>query len=113
MHEFALVKELLDTVLGQAEIHGIKKIKNIKVVTGELTATMPEALEFSFETLSQNTPADGANLVIENRSLQLQCRECNHTFNPEKLKYSCPECTSKLTEIISGRELFVEYFEGD
>ncbi|RQD75504.1 MAG: hydrogenase maturation nickel metallochaperone HypA [Candidatus Syntrophonatronum acetioxidans] len=113
MHEFALVKGLLETVLEQAEVHGIKKINRVKIVVGEMTAALPESLQFSFEILSQDTPAEGAELVIENRALQLECQECKHSFKPKQLKYSCPECESTLTEIIIGRELFVDYFEGD
>ncbi len=113
MHELALVQGLLNTVIEQAELHNIKKIEKIKIILGEMTAALPEALQFSFEVLSRDTPAQGADLEIENQPLLLQCQECEHIFKPEMLKFTCPKCTGRKTEILKGREIFVEYFEGE
>ena len=113
MHELALVRGILEAVLEQAETYQIKKIEKVKIVVGEMTSAMPEALQFAFEVLSRDTSAREAVLEIENRPVKLICRDCHLVFTPEGLKYSCPQCISSRTEIMEGRELFVEYFEGE
>ncbi len=113
MHELSLVQSILETVMEQAEIHHLKKIKKVKIVVGEMTSAMPEALQFAFKVLSRDTSASGAVLEIENRPIKLTCGECHLVFNPEGLKYRCPECISSRTEILEGRELFVDYFKGE
>lgn len=113
MHELALVQGILEAVLEKAENHQIKKIKKIKIVVGEMTSAMPEALQFAFQVLCRDTPAWDAVLEIENRPVKLSCRECHQVFKPEGLKYSCPQCISSRTEIMEGRELYVDYFEGE
>ncbi|UNC92290.1 hydrogenase maturation nickel metallochaperone HypA [Candidatus Contubernalis alkaliaceticus] len=113
MHELALVKGMLEAVLEQAETHKIKKIEKIKIVVGKMTSAMPEALQFAFEVLSRDTPAQGAVLEIEIRPIKLSCQDCHLLFRPKGLKYSCPECAGSRTEIVQGRELSVEYIEGE
>ncbi len=112
MHEFALVKGLLEAVLEGARAHGIKRVEKIKVVVGELTAVNSEALEFSFQVLSRETPAGGAVLQVEKKKIQLKCEKCHRVYFPQGLKFNCPGCGGRNTEIIKGRELFVDYFEG-
>lgn len=113
MHEFALVKGLLEAVLQEAQRNNISRIYSIKLVIGEMTAALPDALKFSFEALSKDTPAEGADLEIENIPLHLKCLDCCTVFNPRGAKFVCEKCQSRKTEITRGRELYVEYFEGD
>lgn len=113
MHELALVQGLLESVLEQANSHQIKKIKRVKIVVGDMTLVMPESLQFAFEVLRRDTPAGKAILEIESRPVKLTCQECHFVFQPIGLKYSCPQCVSGRTRIVEGRELFVEYFEGE
>lgn len=115
MHELSLVQGILEAVLEQAETYQIKKIEKVKIVVGEMTSAMPEALQFAFEVLSRDTftSAREAVLEIENRPVKLICRDCHLVFMPEGLKYSCSQCISSRTDILEGRELFVEYFEGE
>lgn len=113
MHELSLVQGILEAVLEQAEIYQIKKIEKVKIVVGEMTSVMPGALQFAFEVLREGTSAREAVLVIENRPIKLTCEECHLVFNPESLKYFCPQCISSRTDILEGRELFVEFFEGE
>lgn len=113
MHEFALAKNLLNAVLHEAQLNKINKICSIKVVIGEMTAALPEALKFSFEALSRDTPAEGAELIMEKFPLQLKCQDCGTVFAPRELNFTCLNCQSRFTEIARGRELFIEYFEGE
>lgn len=113
MHELALVKGLLEAVLQEAEGHGIKKIDRIKIVIGGLTAALPGSLEFAFQVLSRETPARGAALEIEKRPLEMECRDCLQAFRPPGTGFNCPGCSSSRTKIVQGRELYVEFFEGE
>lgn len=113
MHEFSMVNALMETVLKSAEENDISKVTKVKLIIGELHGALPDLLTFAFETLSQDTVCSGAELEIEIRKLALQCVACGHTFAEEKLPKVCPVCGGYDLKIVAGRELHLDYYEGD
>ncbi|MCR4399386.1 MAG: hydrogenase maturation nickel metallochaperone HypA [Syntrophomonadaceae bacterium] len=114
MHEMGLMQALLDTVRGSAEQHGITRVKKIRLVVGEMTMAQPHSLQFAFGVLSQEPLFQGAVLEIEARPLVATCKECGGSFSPGRdYCFICPGCQGQGVEITSGRELFVDYYEGD
>jgi hydrogenase nickel incorporation protein HypA/HybF len=70
-----------------------------------------EALEFGFEIARQGTPAEAAALEIEIVPLKTRCPQCGLTDHPvDDFGFVCAACGSPV-EIISGREMQVEYLE--
>ncbi|MGQ9511677.1 hydrogenase maturation nickel metallochaperone HypA/HybF [Thermodesulfitimonas sp.] len=112
MHEVGLIYSLMDQVAENAAQHGITKIRCVKLVVGRLTLAQPAFLQFAFENLRPSTIFTEAHLEIEERPLVLRCTACGTETRPEYLTYFCPACGERM-EIISGDELFIEYYEGD
>lgn len=112
MHEFSLVCDLLVTVMESAEKNGISNVTRVKLIVGECHGALPEALSFAFRALSGDTVCSTAELDIEIREGVLLCTACGHSFSYEILQI-CPKCGSVYLDIISGRELRVDYFEGE
>ena len=113
MHEFSLISELLGTVIESAEKNGICNVAKIKLIVGECHGALPEALSFAFKALSSDTVCSDAELEIETKKGILLCTTCGHEFSYAILQSMCPECGSFYLEIISGRELRIDYFEGE
>lgn len=113
MHEAGLIIEALKIVQKSAVENNIKRVTRITLAVGRLTMAMPEALSFAFQTLSQGTIFDGAELEIEQKELCLECCACGVNFSPGEIDFSCPECGSTLIKILAGRELHVLSYEGE
>ncbi|MDF2571172.1 MAG: hybF [Sporomusa sp.] len=111
MHELAIAQGILDIALNTAVSHGAGKVTGIKVLTGEMTGVVPEALQFGFAALAEGTIAAGACLTICSMPLIGCCRDCGCERQVDKYRFVCSTCESYAIEIISGRELKVESVE--
>ncbi|CVK19052.1 MULTISPECIES: hydrogenase maturation nickel metallochaperone HypA [Sporomusa] len=111
MHEMAIAEGILDIAVKTAVSHGAAKVTGVKVLAGELTGIVPEALEFGFSALAAGTVADGAQLSICMVPLTGRCRDCGHESRVDKYRFVCGSCNSYAVEIVSGRELKVESVE--
>jgi hydrogenase nickel incorporation protein HypA/HybF len=109
MHEVSLMKNLLRTV-EQARIReGGGAVKVIHLRIGEMSGVNTDALSFAFEVLSEGTAAEKGRLEFERIPLRVRCKECGVEFHPDELVFRCIECGSAEIEIISGREMEVDY----
>lgn len=113
MHELAIAQGILDIALSTASRNNASKIINVKVLVGELTGTVPEALEFGFTSLTKGTIAETAQLSIKMIPLTGHCRDCDSQGSINKYGFTCTSCGSHAVEIITGRELIVESVEVD
>lgn len=113
MHELALAQSILEIGEEEARKRPTAGIRRIRVRLGEFTGVVPEALEFSFQVAKQGTLAENAELEIERVPLQARCPACGGTAWPTMdLCLICPACSVPV-EIISGREMQVEYVDLD
>lgn len=111
MHEMAIVQSVLDIAFSEAEKHSARKINKIKLRIGELSGVVRDSIEFAFEVLRQGTPAEEALLEIEPVPLKVVCRECGPAETKAgDLTLICGTCGNGL-EIVSGREMKVEYID--
>lgn len=113
MHEFALIQSVLKIVEDRAQANGITKVTRVKLVIGKMTMALPAALEMAFAALTPDTVAQGARLEIEEREILLRCLGCGSEYQSEPLHFNCPVCGAGRTRIIQGRELYLDYFEGE
>jgi len=109
MHEVSLMKGLLDIVAETARREKASKVDLIHLRIGEMAGVNFESLRFAFDILSKGTPADGGSLEYEEVPLRGRCRECSKEFHPERLVFRCPSCGGASVEIVSGREMEVDY----
>lgn len=113
MHEMAIVQSVLDIAFAEARKHSARKINGVKLRIGELSGVVRESVEFAFEVLTKGTPAESAFLEIETVPLKAACGSCgSDSASGEGTVLVCRECGDAL-EIISGREMKVEYIDLD
>lgn len=104
------MKNLLGTV-AQAAVDGPVRIIHLKI--GELAGISTDALDFAFEVLSKGTVAEGGKLEFENIPLRIRCAGCGAESHPDSLIFICTECGGSNIEILSGREMEVDYIVVD
>lgn len=111
MHELSIAESILDIVTAEAVKHRAPAVTAIKLRLGEFTGVVREALEFAFEIARQGTVAERAALEIEWVPLETRCPGCGLTGRPgEDFCLVCERC-GKPVEILSGREMQVEYVD--
>lgn len=109
MHEYTVVQQLVDHLVGQLRSEGVEKVKSIHLRRGSTFAEDP--LRLALEILSEGTPLKGADVIIESYSVEHTCASCGHTqvVTSEDLighLFVCPGCgTSKEIDEAHGLEL--------
>lgn len=114
MHELSIIQSVVDTVRENAIAHGLTRINKVKLVVGKLTMVLPDSLYFAFEAVAVDAMFKDAALEIEEIAPGCLCASCQNRF-PVNDDYSfvCPQCGQGQVDIITGRELYIDYFEGD
>ena len=114
MHELSIMQGVLDMVRDSAVQNGINRINKLKLVIGSLTMIMPDSLRFAFEVLSQEEMFREAELQIEAVPAVIKCQACNgETAQEDVYCFVCSACGSNQVEVIKGREMYLDYYEGD
>ncbi|HOQ09957.1 MAG TPA: hydrogenase maturation nickel metallochaperone HypA [Syntrophomonadaceae bacterium] len=114
MHELTLMQSVLQTVEQDAAQHGINRINKVKLVIGQLTMALPDSLIFAFEALKPGTMFSDASLIIEERHAQCTCHSCQQEYKlDDYFQFVCPTCGSTDIEVEGGKELYIDYYEGD
>ena len=114
MHELPATQGLLDVALNAARDAGADRILSIDLVVGDLTSFVDDSIQFYFDIISRDTPAEGAVLRFRREPAEGACGECGHTF-PVKppVPRVCPECESLKLQVEGGREFYVDSIEVD
>lgn len=110
LHEATLAENILNIAFEAARQNCAKKIFKVGLTLGELAGVEVEALTLSFDVLKKNTPADGAQLIINRVPCRAACNKCGKVFQLEHYNFFCPECDGILI-LQSGRELLVDYVD--
>ena len=111
MHELAMTQSIIELVEAEARKQGSEKVNKIKLRIGQFTGVVKEAIEFSFEVIKQGTLAETAELEIETIPLRKRCAPCDKVFGANgDFDFFCPDCNAPV-ELISGREMQIEYID--
>ncbi len=116
MHEISIAGAIVDAVLDAAKKNNAKKVNEIFLEIGELTALNPEQLKFIFQTITKGTVADGARYDIQVVRPLIKCNKCSYNGTIEFLEklhfflpvIKCPKCGDIDVDIIAGRECCVK-----
>lgn len=113
MHEASIATELLNIAVRECLSNGYSKIDSIRVTIGRATGVMTDALLFAFNVLKEGTPAEKANLIIEEIPIRGLCNDCERVFESKEnyIIFECPNCGSFSIELISGKELNIAEME--
>lgn len=114
MHELALMENVIEIVRSNALKSHITRIDRLKLVVGKLSMALPDSLQFAFQVLGQDEMFKQAILEIEEKEVVCYCKECQQQFAVNNdYCFVCPWCGLSGVDIIEGRELYLDYYEGD
>ncbi len=107
----SVTREMLHQLIEKAQSEGARRIKRVVLEVGEMSGLDSNDLRNSFQVLSRDTPAEGAELAITAVPLKVRCLSCSTEYSASGFKMTCGECGSIASELISGNELRVREME--
>lgn len=113
MHEMSLMQGVVDLLRKSALENNIKKITRVLLVVGEMTMAVPDALQFAFETFKDEELFRSAVLEIRMEPVRGECKDCHCQFDIKDFVFLCPSCSGPNVRVASGRDLYIDYYEGD
>ncbi len=112
MHEMGIATEIVRIVIESIPDDMTEpKVERINLKVGKMAAVVPHSLHFCFEVAAKETPAEGAELHIEEIAVSALCNTCRHQWQIEEPVFHCPKCDSGSIEMLTGRELDIESIE--
>lgn len=113
MHEGVIVKSLFEIAAKSREESGLKEVQKIKVVIGRFHQIVREVMEMYFNIMKKDFEGfREAILEIEERDLEIRCRNCKLVMKLKEPDFTCSGCHSINTEVIHGNELYIESLIG-
>ncbi len=113
MHELSIAQNIIEAVIAAMPEHALRRVSAVGIRLGTLSSVDAEALRFGYEALTKDTPLAESELRIETVPTRAVCRKCGHEFGVDDFVFICPRCESSQSDLISGQELEIAYFEGD
>lgn len=113
MHELAMVRSIYGVIDEKIKEYGVKRVREVRLVVGELTGVEDSTMQACFEMYIEGTPVEGAKLVIKRLPIKVQCRVCGNEYETRIPFSACPACGNKSMKIISGKELYIDSLEAE
>lgn len=109
MHELGITQNIVSIVSEYAEG---KKVQRVLLEIGQLSAIMPDAVQFCFDICSQGTVLENSKLeIIEIPGLAI-CRQCGTEISLTIAKpFGKCNCGSTQLYLIAGEELKIKQIE--
>ncbi len=105
MHEVGLAQQTLEIALDAARREGAQTVRKLCLRIGEWSGVELEALRFALELVTEGTPAEGAELIMERVPPACRCAACDCLFNVAEYDYHCPKCGAESQQLCQGREM--------
>ena len=115
MHETSLIQYTLDAVERRALAMGIRHVKRVYLVVGDLRGALPDLMQYGFRILTRSRPLfTDAVLEIEGKKVVLRCSRCGREYSVEEFHgVTCPDCGAPDYTVVQGNELYIDSFEGE
>ena len=107
MHEMSITRNIVSIVSEHARD---RRVVRVRLEIGELSAVIPEAVEFCFDVVAKGTLLEGAKLEIVQVPGLAQCRSCGAEVALETVFGAC-SCGSRDLERMQGEELNIKEME--
>lgn len=112
-----MTTQIVESVLGEAEQHGAKKVTEVHLVIGTMTFLGIEQVRFAYRILVEDTIMKGSKLIIKEKDGVIECQSCGYKGTldfKDALMYhvpipilKCPEC-GEVAKIVEGKECTIE-----
>lgn len=113
MHETGIAQSILDIAIKTALEKSAKRINNVAVKVGKMSAIDEASLRFAFDALKAETIAENATFEYIDVPLTGKCEDCGYESEMEGYFMLCPKCSSGRVTILSGNELEIAYIDID
>jgi hydrogenase nickel incorporation protein HypA/HybF len=107
MHEMALAQSIVDLVTEHSRRDCFARARTIRLSIGALAHVDPRALEFGFEVVARDTPAEGASLRIDRPGGKAFCMDCSRDVAIGGHGEPCPVCGGARWVLVGGDEMRV------
>ena len=111
MHELSVTQGMLEIVLRHAQQARAQRVTQIHLVIGDLSSIVDDSVQFYFDFISQDTIAEGAQLVFQRTPATFRCRDCGNIFTSNERDFTCPHCGQMTVDVVAGNEFRVESIE--
>ncbi len=108
MHELAITESILEITLRHAGQAQASKVTDLYLVIGQLSSIVDDSVQFYWDIISKDTPAEGATLHFRRIPVELVCLNCARRYTPEGEDFACPDCHSEQIKVATGEEFFLE-----
>jgi hydrogenase nickel incorporation protein HypA/HybF len=102
VHELSLCEAILHKIEAHAEG---RPVTAVSVRIGHLRQVVPDALQFSWEVVTEFTSAKGSRLLIEQVPAVVECASCGQRTTLDMPVLCCGVCESFDVTLMSGEEL--------
>jgi hydrogenase nickel incorporation protein HypA/HybF len=113
MHEMTVAHGLMTILEERARAHGIARVTRVRLKIGCLRGLDARQLRLAFEVLAEGSIAEGAPLDIDEVVASARCKACGAEWRAPDYRFECPTCGSLDADILAGRELHIESFDGE
>lgn len=104
MHELSICSAIANTAAKHADG---RPVAQVTVQIGHLRQVVPDALQFSWEVVSDATTLKDAALVIEQVPAVVECAACGARTTLDLPILACGRCEGFDVKLVSGEELVV------
>ena len=113
MHELEITQHILADSIREAECHGAKAIREIRLAIGPFSGFVPESIQMYMDVLAEGTIAQGARIKTRIIPLRVLCQDCGETSQIDRTHIECPHCHGLNLKRLSGNECMIESLEVD
>lgn len=111
MHELGLCDALLRMVKDISVKEELTSVEKITLEIGELSGVVPAYMSDCWVAVTDNTPYQQTELVIETVPGIARCLDCEKDFRIDLQSMRCPFCRSDKLMPISGQDMTLKEIE--
>jgi hydrogenase nickel insertion protein HypA len=111
MHEYSIVQALLNQCEDIARDNNATKIERVVCKIGVMSGIETHLLQIAFDTFKERTICDGAEFIINEQRLKLECRDCGYIYEEDEIRYFCKKCKSLSVKVIDGEDMYLMSLE--
>lgn len=111
MHEMSLCEGILQVLESESKKQGFERVKQVWLEIGELSGVEVDAMLFSFDAITRNSLADGAELNIIPIPGTAWCMQCAQQVAVKQRFDECPNCGSYQLQVTAGDEMKIKELE--